>query len=55
MPDPKQTPTFCPECGVRMAGRDPAAHANSHWPKDVQDKDLGKDALKRRKLLLEGV
>ena len=44
---------LCPECGADLTDRNPRAHANAHWPETVQNKDLGPEALRRRKALLK--
>jgi len=44
----------CPECGIDLEGRDVRGHANDHWPENIRDEDLGKEARERRKLLLGG-
>jgi len=44
----------CPECGVDLTGQDPVGHANYHWDPKIADKDMGADALKRKKALLAG-
>jgi len=43
----------CPECGADLTNRDPKAHANDHWDPDIADKDLGKEARERKKILME--
>jgi len=53
MPEKETPKKVCPECGVDMTGRDPKAHANDHWDPNIADKDLGKEATKRKKILLE--
>ena len=51
MPD---TVKVCPECGVSLDGKDPVAHALTHWVEVLDFAKSSKEARQRQKLLLAG-
>ncbi len=44
----------CPECGVDLYGRDPYAHALSHWPEYLDPAKASKTAMKRQTQCVAG-
>ncbi len=50
---PKDKLTHCPECGVSLEGRDPRAHALSHWPEKIPPDRKHELAIERQAQLME--
>lgn len=49
-----ETKLVCPECGVDMSGKDPIAHALTHWNEYLDPARAGKEAFKRQKATQNG-
>jgi hypothetical protein len=54
--DPSDTVSkVCPECGITLEGKNPKAHALSHWPAHIDPHNpKNAEAIKRQKFLMEG-
>lgn len=44
---------LCPECGVDLTGRNPRAHALSHYPEVIEPTAKNKEARKRQQFLYD--